>query len=389
MKEQDYLMIDLGLPSGIKWADRNIGAETPQDKGMYFSWGNVDGYTVDENGNTTDGYSFDSNTYATTLGGQYTGSTLDTEHDAATVNMGEKWRMPTVDETLELVENTDHYYIDENGNIVDESELDGSELRSICFVKKDATFDYNDRSNFIEFPFAGYCDGSLLGDEGLYGLVWSSYVDESDVQFAHSLNFNRDGDLYGDEYGNRYHGFSVRGVTSKYIQEERFNELKNSVLNNVSEVLIEKNRKYGNAALEPIGLFYKGDSATSITIRIDDKISRVKNAEVLRKNDMFDLLGYSLLLGISQNYWNIPEEYEFDEKVHYIINQMREYITFETFNQEKTIFQKTSRALFGLDCVLLTLEYTEFDEDLLNDFILNLVRYFIEIECDDFNDLKD
>lgn len=173
------------------------------------------------------------------------------------------------------------------------------------------------------------------------------------------------------------------------MQEERFNELKNSVLNSVSEVLIEKNRRYGNAALEPIGLFYKGDSTTSITIRIDDKISRVRNAEELRKNDMFDLLGYSLLLGISQNYWNIPEEYEFEEKVHYIIDQMREYVTFETFNQEKTIFQKTSRALFGLDCVLLTLEYTKFDEDLLNDFILNLVRYFIEIECDDFNDLKD
>jgi hypothetical protein len=173
------------------------------------------------------------------------------------------------------------------------------------------------------------------------------------------------------------------------MQEERFNELKNSILNSVSEVLIEKNRKYGNAALEPIGLFYKGDSTTSITIRIDDKISRVRNAEELRKNDMFDLLGYSILLGISQNYWNIPEDYEFEEKVHYIINQMREYVTFETFNQEKTIFQKTSRALFGLDCVLQTLEYSEFDEELLNDFILNLVRYFIEIECDDFNDLKD
>lgn len=173
------------------------------------------------------------------------------------------------------------------------------------------------------------------------------------------------------------------------MKEERFNELKDSVLNSVSEVLIEKNRKYGNAALEPIGLFYKGDSTTSITIRIDDKISRVRNAEELRKNDMFDLLGYGLLLGISQNYWNIPEEYEFEDKVHYIIDQMREYVTFETFNQEKTIFQKTSRALFGLDCVLQTLEYSEFDEELLNDFILNLVRYFIEIECDDFNDLKD
>ena len=389
MQEQTYKMIDLNLPSGTIWADRNVGAETPQDKGMYFSWGNVDGHDVDENGNVIDGYSFDENTYATTSGGQYTGSTLDAEHDAATVNMGSDWRMPTSAEILELVEGTDQYYIDLSGKTVAKSELDGSKLRSICFVKKGEEFNYNNRSNFIELPFAGDCFGSLLGYDGLGGYVWSSSVNESSVEIARYLNFNSYGYLSGDYGSSRYDGRSVRGVTSKYMQEERFNELKNSVLNNVSEVLIEKNRRYGNAALEPIGLFYKGDSTTSITIRIDDKISRVKNAEVLRKNDMFDLLGYSLLLGISQNYWNIPEEYEFDEKVHYIINQMREYITFETFNQEKTIFQKTSRALFGLDCVLLTLEYTEFDEDLLNDFILNLVRYFIEIECDDFNDLKD
>ena len=173
------------------------------------------------------------------------------------------------------------------------------------------------------------------------------------------------------------------------MQEERFNELKDSVLNSVSEVLIEKNRKYGNAALEPIGLFYKGDSTTSITIRIDDKISRVKNSEVLRKNDMFDLLGYSLLLGISQNYWNTPEEYNFEETVYYVIEHLNEFMSFEHFRQEKTIFQKTSLALYGLDCVLQTLEYSEFDKELLEDFIINIVTYFIEIECDNFEDLID
>ena len=88
-------------------------------------------------------------------------------------------------------------------------------------------------------------------------------------------------------------------------------------------------------------------------------------------------------------YWNIPEEYKFEEKVQYIVTQINEYVIFKNWNQEKTIFQKTSRALFGLDCVLQTLEYSEFDKELLNDFILNLVGYFIEIECDDFNDLKD
>ena len=46
-----YQMVDLGLPSGIKWADRNVGAETPQDNGLYFDWGNVDGHAVDENNN--------------------------------------------------------------------------------------------------------------------------------------------------------------------------------------------------------------------------------------------------------------------------------------------------------------------------------------------------
>lgn len=88
-----YQMVDLGL--SVKWADRNVGAETPQDNGLYFSWGNVEGHSVDENGNVVD-YSFDETTYASSTGGQFTGSELDAEHDAATVNMGEGWRISTV-----------------------------------------------------------------------------------------------------------------------------------------------------------------------------------------------------------------------------------------------------------------------------------------------------
>jgi hypothetical protein len=174
-----YQMVDLGL--SVKWADRNVGAETPQDNGLYFSWGNVDGHTVDESGNVVD-YSFDSSTYSTTLGGQFTGSTLDAEHDAATVNMGNDWRMPTSAETVELVENTDPYYIDLSGKTVAKSELDGSKLRSICFVKKGEDFDYDNRTNFIEFPFAGYCNGSLLSGEGEGGSVWSSSVRKGYVE---------------------------------------------------------------------------------------------------------------------------------------------------------------------------------------------------------------
>lgn len=218
-----YQMVDLGL--SVKWADRNVGAETPQDKGMYFSWGNVDGHSVDESGKTTDGYSFDKTTYSTTLGGQYTDNTLDSEHDAATVNMGEEWRMPTVAEIQELVENTVHYYIGKDGSVVagpfdhttnySDKGLDGSQLRSICFIPSGATFNYNvdvDQRNFIEFPFAGYCDGSLLGGDGLSGGVWSSSVYESDVDGARRLYFFSGGILFCDNGGGRYYGVSVRGV---------------------------------------------------------------------------------------------------------------------------------------------------------------------------------
>ena len=167
-------------------------------------------------------YSFDQDTYANTLGGQYTGSTLDAEHDAATVNMGNEWRMPTSAEILDLVKNTKHYYIGLNGEIVagpfdyttnsSDKGLDGSNLRSICFVKQDATFNYNDRSNFIEFPFAGYCNGSLLGLNGLYGFVWSSSVYEGGTENARYLDFISDGYLDGVYNNYRYNGLSVRGV---------------------------------------------------------------------------------------------------------------------------------------------------------------------------------
>ena len=190
---------------------------------MYFSWGNVDGHAVDESGNVTDGYSFDRDTYSTTSGGQYRCSALDAEYDAATVNMGSDWRMPTSAETVELVNNTVHYYIGKDGSVAAgpfehtpnylDKGLDGSTLRSICFVKKGEAFDYNDRSNFIEFPFVGNCYSSLLDGDRLYGGVWSSSAYGGNAECACCLDFNVDGYLCGGSRYSRYYGQSVRGVT--------------------------------------------------------------------------------------------------------------------------------------------------------------------------------
>jgi hypothetical protein len=85
------------------------------------------------------------------------------------------------------------------------------------------------------------------------------------------------------------------------VDQDRFNTLKENILDNISGVLIEKNRKYGNAALEPLGLFYKGDNINSILIRLDDKLSRVKSNKEKnpRVNDVADIIGYCTLLLIS------------------------------------------------------------------------------------------
>jgi uncharacterized protein (TIGR02145 family) len=138
---------------------------------------------------------------------------LEAIDDAATVNMGSDWRMPTNVETKELLENTDYYYIGKDGSIVDTSLLDSSiELRSICFVKKGEAFNYDDRSNFIEFPFAGRCQGSFLQNNGVMGYIWSSSFYSTDL--ANNLFFENNGALYASIGSGifRSNGYSVRGV---------------------------------------------------------------------------------------------------------------------------------------------------------------------------------
>ena len=73
------------------------------------------------------------------------------------------------------------------------------------------------------------------------------------------------------------------------------------ICNSMKDLLLYKNQKYGDSALNPNNIFYKGDSTNSIKIRLDDKIGRIKNCEETRINDVCDLIGYSVLLLVSMN----------------------------------------------------------------------------------------
>lgn len=72
-----------------------------------------------------------------------------------------------------------------------------------------------------------------------------------------------------------------------------------AVCDSVKDLLLYKNEKYGDSALNPNNVFYKGDSVNSIKIRLDDKIGRVKNSQETRINDVADVVGYCVLLLVS------------------------------------------------------------------------------------------
>lgn len=84
------------------------------------------------------------------------------------------------------------------------------------------------------------------------------------------------------------------------MTEIEFENNVRNVCNSIAEMLISKNKSYGNSALEPINCFYKGDSGTSIKVRIDDKLSRIMRGKEYQGDDTVkDLLGYLVLLLIS------------------------------------------------------------------------------------------
>lgn len=74
------------------------------------------------------------------------------------------------------------------------------------------------------------------------------------------------------------------------------------ICDEIAKLLIDKNKKYGNSALEPKNIFYKGNAENSILIRLDDKIGRIINTnDGIRTNDIVDIIGYLVLLLISKD----------------------------------------------------------------------------------------
>jgi len=175
--------VDLGLPSGRKWANMNLGANTPNESGLYFAWGDTEGH---EDGSDDTFYRSDYE--------DRPASKIDTdlplEHDAAHAMLGGDWHMPTKEDFQELYDNCKRSWVDVKG-------------------KKGCLFTSKINGNSIFLPAAGYYYGTSLYSRGSLGSYWSaSFRGSSGAYYLYFYSSNVSPQIYD----TRYYGFSVRAV---------------------------------------------------------------------------------------------------------------------------------------------------------------------------------
>ena len=194
--------VDLGLPSGLKWATCNVGATKPEEYGDHFAWGE----TVQK----TDAYSWSTHKYCINGGlfSKYVPSdkaeywdgagspdnktVLDAEDDAATANWGAPWRTPTDAEWTELIDNCTSVWTTQNG------------VNGLLFTSKN-------NGSTIFLPAAGRRYSVCFDLVGSLGYYWSSSLKTDNPSYAWNVYFDSS-EVYREGL-HRFSGYSVRPVT--------------------------------------------------------------------------------------------------------------------------------------------------------------------------------
>lgn len=183
-------VIDLGLPSGTLWADRNVGANKVENKGYIYNWGDIIPSSALSKNMKYGRYSIDGNEY-TKYNASDGKTVLDLEDDAAYVNLGNNWRIPSAEQLKELINDsyTRTIWKVQNGTfgLLIISRLNGNKL-------------------FLP-----------AGDSDMMGSYWSSDLHPWG-SWAYTLNFDKE-KVYTDQnglfWGIRYSGRPIRPILSK------------------------------------------------------------------------------------------------------------------------------------------------------------------------------
>ena len=182
-KHNGHDWVDLGLPSGLKWATCNVGASSPSDYGDYFAWGET---------STKSSYTYDN---SITDGNKIGNIAGNPTYDVAHAEWRGCWRLPTEKEFQELLDNCEWEWTTQDGN-------KGYKVTS----KKNG--------NSIFLPAAGGRAGWSSNRQGTHGLYWSATPDGSTASRACDLSFNERSRRTGLYF--RGDGLSVRPVFQNY-----------------------------------------------------------------------------------------------------------------------------------------------------------------------------
>ena len=176
--------IDLGLPSGTKWACCNIGASHPEESGDFYAWGE----TTNKNDFSWATYIHCDGSYDTChdLGADIAGMSYDVAHE----KWGDKWQMPSSEQINELIKNCT------------------SKWKTLNSLK--GRYYTGPNGNTIFLPAAGYRWGGNLYRINGNGYYWSSSQGPSQSDYAYLLNVSSKSSLLDEYY--RYYGHVIRPV---------------------------------------------------------------------------------------------------------------------------------------------------------------------------------
>ena len=274
LKSKIGLEVDAGHEyieiGGIKWATMNIGANSVTDTGLYFQWGDTQGYTAEQVGSGEGQKYFSWEDYKYGNGTSYPGDAgmtkynaidnkhvLDPEDDAITAAWGSDWRMPTATEFQAL------------GNAVNTawvSNYQGSGVNGLVCTDK------NDSSKVLFFPACGSCRDGYVGLVGYSCLYYQkqNFVNGNAITNANCLDCYNLGNSYTTEWiagYNRFCGLPVRGVYTG----DKPSGTEDKVLG--TTILDVERTKWNNAAED-----------------INDKVNRSELSDVATTGDYDDLI---------------------------------------------------------------------------------------------------
>jgi len=249
IKYETTQSVDLGLSSGTIWAGWNIGATSPEGIGEYFAWGEV-----------SPKYNYDWNTYFDTekvISGNgpvhfkkyhVNGlkSIIGTEHDAAKINWGGAWKMPTKTQLEELIQECEFHRVKLKGQ--DEYKyiiFVGPNGKSIIFPMVGEMYKTELRETFLDLCWSGeLCPSTSLGSQNsLFAYVLTPISDNPGIGVSYS--------------GFRFMGRNIRAVRDNTSKEEQTTRTHSSTT--IQPIIIGQLAKY-NIVVATFGLLSNAQS---------------------------------------------------------------------------------------------------------------------------------